>query len=739
MNANHLPGNMQGLIQALSPESNLSSLPPEDIKLIWQAYQTALDLAKANRPEDASQHLIHLLETAKILVHYRLDAEAVIAAFLYTFFNDISPGITLPEIEKRFGPNVAKLVDGVARLNQIDYLTSPNANNSVEQAKAEGFRKMFLAMVDDVRVVLIKLAARLHTMRVLHTLPAGKQNHIARETIEIMAPLANRLGIWQLKWELEDRAFRFLDPDSYKNIAAALEHSREEHKETLESIIQTVKELLAEAGYPKEDFEIYGRPKHIYSIYRKLRTPKYQGYGVERIYDKLGVRIITQNQRQCYAVLGLIHTHWEAVPGEFDDYISRKRESGYQSLHTAVKYGPGPNDIVEFQIRDRKMHYEAEYGVAAHWLYKEGVKRDSYVEEKIRWFKRMLVEFQQEGPEDFVNTLKSEFLDERVYCLSPAGDIYDLPQEATPIDFAYHVHTEVGHRCRGAKVNGRLVPLNYQLRNGDQVEILTVKRGGPSRDWLMPQLGLVKTSRARSKIRQWYRQQDREKSIAEGRAQIERELKRLSLTDISFEQLAQLLDYDKVEALFAAVGYGDISVQQITRRAVELLPHEEKDLELPAVRPRPEPASPTSVYIKGMGDLLTRLANCCNPLPGDPVIGYITRGRGATIHRQDCPNILNIADKERLIEADWGEETTETHPVKVLIEAFDRQGLLRDISTLIANEAISMSAATVETSKKDLLAKIMLTLEIADLDQLTQILTRLAQLPNIVEVRRQTG
>jgi GTP pyrophosphokinase len=729
-----LPGDLQDLLKWLSPENGLNGLTGNDKNLIWQAFDWAREFYPKTYGEEASHYLNQSLETAKILVAYKLDAEAVAAAFIHKLYE--ANEVSVENIRQKFGSRVIKLVDGVSKLNQIDRLQE---RNLARQTRHESLRKMFLAMVNDVRVILIELADRLQMMRTLNTLPEKERLRVARGTMEIMAPLANRLGIWNIKAELEDRAFRYLEPEAYKKISQALELSHEEHKETLENIISEVKELLDEASFSDTDVEISGRPKHIYSIYRKLNTPKYHGYGVERIYDKLGIRIIVSDARQCYEVLGLIHTRWPTIPGEFDDYISRQRQSGYQSLHTAVRYGSGANDIVEFQIRDRQMHYQAEYGIAAHWIYKEGIRHDSHLEEKIVWLKRMLAESQTDDADEFVDTLKSDVLHERVYCFSPRGDIFDLPQGATPIDFAYHVHTEVGHRCRGAKVNGRLVPLDYRLKSGDEVEILTVKHGGPSRDWLMPQLEMVRTSRARNKIRLWYRQQDREKSISEGRVQLERELKRLGLTNLSFEQLARLLDYDKIDNFLAAVGYGDISWQHISRKAAELHPEAGETFELPLVRPAVKPSSPTSVYIKGMGDLLTKLANCCRPVPGDAIIGYITRGRGATIHRQDCPNILKTSDRERLIEANWGEQSKDTHPVKIVIEAFDRQGLLRDISAVVADESINMTAANVETHKKDYRAKINVTLEIADLDQLSLVLSRLDQLPNVIEVRRQIG
>ncbi len=631
-----------------------------------------------------------------------------------------------------FGEEVASLVDGVTKLSQIDRLSS-EGRTSVEEQRAESLRKMFLAMVHDVRVVLIKLADRLHNMRTLGALPEDKRRRIAQETLDIFAPLANRLGFWQLKWELEDLSFRYLDPEMYHEIAQRIAERRGDRERQIAQVAAILKERLHEAGI---EAEVDGRPKHIYSIYRKMQR---KGLDFDQIYDVQGVRVIVDTVTDCYASLGVVHSLWTPIPGEFDDYIATPKDNMYQSLHTAV-VGPDGKPL-EVQIRTHEMHRTAEYGIAAHWRYKEGGKqRDLAFEKKIAWL-RSLMEWRQEvaSASEFLDSMKTDVFQDRVYVFTPKGEIIDLPAGSTPIDFAYHIHSEIGDRCRGAKVNGRLVSLDYQLRTGDQVEIITAKRGGPSRDWLNPHLGYVKTSRAQQKIRQWFKKQDRAENIAQGRAIVERELKRLGLEDVNLEQLGRALQYDKVDDLFAAVGYGDVSIQNLTTKALEIEREVAAELPLPPTTPqRPPTVSTSEVTVTGVGNLLTTLAKCCNPLPGDDIVGYITRGRGVTIHRRDCPNLLARTDRERLIQVDWGVAKRQTYPVKIEVSAYDRGGLLRDIAAVVADEKASMSAVNARTDKRDNTAIFTATLEIEDIDQLSRILTRIYRLPNVLEVRRQT-
>jgi len=693
----------------------------------------AFDLANqshANQQRASGEPYIqHCLAVAQMLAELRLDTAALAAALMHDTLEDTE--VTYQQLETQFGSEIATLVDGVTKLGQIDHLSGMSDRNIKEDTQAESLRKMFLAMVDDVRVVLIKLADRLHNMRTLSSLPEHKRKRIARETLEIFAPLANRLGIWQIKWELEDLALRHLEPGIYKEIATLIDERRPDRERYITKVVSQVREELKKANI---NAEVTGRPKHIYSIYRKMKR---KGVDFDQIYDVRGVRVTVETTRDCYAALGVIHSLWRPVPGEFDDYIATPKDNMYRSLHTAV-VGPEGKPL-EVQIRSYEMHYTAELGIAAHWRYKEGHKQDLVFDNKIAWL-RQLMEWRQEVTDahEFINSLKTDVFQDRVYTFTPKGDIMDLPAGSTPIDFAYHIHTEVGHRCRGAKANGRLVALDYQLRSGDQVEILTAKRGGPSRDWLNPHLGYVKTSRARSKIRQWFKRQNREENIIQGRETLERELKRLGLDETPYDQIAKKFSYDKVDDLMAAIGAGDINAHQIAGRALELAKPEEEFLEIPSVPAMPATAA-TGIRVSGVGDLLTHLARCCNPLPGDDIVGYITRGRGVTIHRRDCPNVLRTNDQERLIEVAWGRELMETHPVNVRVQAYDRQGLLRDIAAIVADEAINLSAANIATRKKDNIATMMVTLEIADIDQLSRVLARIERLPNVVEARRQTG
>jgi GTP pyrophosphokinase len=489
--------------------------------------------------------------------------------------------------------------------------------------------------------------------------------------------------------------------------------------------VAIIREKLEDAGI---NAEVTGRPKHIYSIYRKMKEKE---YGFEEIYDVRGVRILLEEIKNCYAVLGIVHSMWRPIPGQFDDYVAMPKDNLYQSLHTAV-IGPAGYPL-EIQIRTWQMHHVAEYGIAAHWRYKEQARRDLSLETRIAWL-RQVSEWRQETGDatQFVESLKSDVFPDRVYVFTPKGDIVDLPQGSTPVDFAYHIHTEIGNRCRGAKVNGRLVSLDHRLCTGDQIAILTSKRGGPSRDWLNPQLGYIKTVRARAKVRQWFRRQERAENAAQGHEVLEKELRRLGLEQTPFEEIARLFKYQSVDNFLAAVGAGDISPPQI---ATKLTDTEAQPLLFPeAVLPSP---SVVGVQVMGVGDLLTRLAKCCNPVPGDPITGYITRGKGITVHRRDCPNLRNVGDSERLIDIQWG-VTREAYPVDVQIDAFDRAGLLRDIAAMVADEGISMSAVNVSTHS-DNTATLLATLQISGIEQLRDVLSRIESLRDVLEVRRVKG
>jgi GTP pyrophosphokinase len=649
----------------------------------------------------------------------------VAAGLLHDTVEDTS--VTLKDLAVEFGPEVAKLVDGVTKLTQLPRVTRRDGKDGrtsrVELAK-ETLRKTFLAMGDDVRVVMIKLADRLHNMRTLSHLPPEKRSRIAQETLEIFAPLANRLGIWQMKWELEDLSFRYVHPEKYKAIAQSVSERRVDREKTLQTICDLLQRVLSEAGILAE---VTGRPKHLYSIYRKMER---KGVPFEMVYDVRGVRVIVESESDCYLALGVIHSHWKPIPGTFDDYIATPKDNFYQSLHTAVVYDDGKT--LEVQIRTPDMQENAELGIAAHWRYKEGRKRDDAYQQRILWLRR-LMEWRQDadGDTDFIDAMKSDVFDDRVYVFTPKGDIIDLPAGSTPIDFAYHIHSDIGHRCRGAKVSGKLVTLDYRLQTGDSVEILTAKRGGPSRDWLNPSLEMVKTQRARGKIRQWFKRQDREQNIANGRSLLERELHRLGIDSLTHEQIAKDLGYSQTDDLLAAIGCGDIHLGKIVAQVVK---EEEPELVLPIpTLPAERAAAGEEVSVLGVSGLLTARARCCSPAPGDPIVGYVTRGRGVTIHRQDCPNVLRVADRERLIQVGWGQER-RTYPVSVRIRAYDREGLMRDVSSLVANEGINMPSINATT--KNSLAVLNLELGVTDISQLSRVLNRLEALPNVLEACR---
>ncbi|MDH5511762.1 MAG: GTP diphosphokinase [Gammaproteobacteria bacterium] len=674
----------------------------------------------------------HSLAVSKILADLGLDHETIAAAILHDVVED--GGIALDDLKSEFGAAIAALVDGVTKMKVIQEFQGAPAGSRREHAQAESLRKMLLAMAEDVRVVFIKLADRLHNMRTLSALPEDSQKRIARETMDIFAPLANRLGIWQMKWELEDLAFRYLEPDTYRQIADTIAESRQDREDYIAQFVEALSRELTRSGIQAE---VTGRPKHIYSIWRKMQK-KAKHFG--QIHDVRAVRVLVGSVRDCYAALGVAHTLWQHIQGEFDDYIATPKENNYRSIHTAV-IGP-QGKTVEVQIRTHEMHRESELGVASHWRYKEGRAGDKNYDTKIAWL-RSLLEWKDEiaSASDFVDQFKSEVFSERVYVFTPKGNIADLPAGSTPLDFAYHIHTDIGHRCRGAKVNGQMVPLTHTLATGDRVEVLTVKEGGPSRDWLSPHLGYLHTSKARTRVNHWFREQNYDASVAAGRAVLEREFHRLGLSDIKFEKLAQRFEFHKVDDFLEAAGRGDIKPAQIMH-AMQEFTGQDFQAERPAVTPRaPGTVSkPSGVTIQGIGNLLTRMAKCCNPLPGDPIVGFITRGQGVTIHRQDCANALRHHDEhdERLIEVSWGAQAGVAYPVEVEVTAHDRGGLLRDITSLLANEKINVLGVRTLTDKNQV-AHMTFTLEIPDIGTLSRILALLDQIPNVMEVRRKAG
>lgn len=717
--------------------SNYSQI---DREMIEKAYHFAENAHMGQKRASGQPYLSHCVAVAVILSDLEVAPSLVMAGLLHDVIEDTP--VTLEEVKKNFGETVANFVDGVTKLTSLPTisradqhedelkpvdLTESYSTSRKAELTAETLRKTFLAMGDDVRVVLIKLADRLHNMRTLGYLPESRQKKVAQETLDIFAPLANRLGIWQIKWELEDLGFRYLNPEKYKEIANHLSEQRLNREKDIQDIQEVLQKTLIKSDIKAS---ISGRPKHIYSIYKKMQR-KDQTF--EMVRDLRGVRIIVENVENCYKVLGIIHMHWRPIPGEFDDYIAAQKANNYQSLHTAVIYDDGKP--LEVQIRTEEMHRNAEYGIAAHWRYKEGstLISDDY-EQKVSLLRSLMIWRQEvDDAQEFMEGMKTDVFRDRVYILTPKGDIIDLPTGSTPIDFAYQVHTNIGHRCRGAKINGKLVSLDYILRTGDQVEILTAKKGGPSRDWLNQTLGMVKTSRARSKIKQWFKLQDREQNLAQGKILLEKEFKRLGLKQVDLEALVKEFPVKTLDDLYVGIGCGDIPIGRVINQIADLQKQslQEEFSLVPSTTVLS--GKPGSIIVMGLKGIATTPAHCCNPMPGDEIIGYITRGRGATIHRSDCPNVLRVKEKERLIKVSWG-EASETFPVSIEIKAYDRQGLMSDVSTVLSNENVRLIDLSLKMTQH--IVNIFLVVEISGINELSRLLTRLENLPNVLEARR---
>ncbi|MDH5388016.1 MAG: GTP diphosphokinase [Gammaproteobacteria bacterium] len=663
------------------------------------------------------------LDVALLLSELGSDETTLIVSLLSTTQLMESPEAA--DLESVFGEKIFSMVKNVRQLHAFQ---AYDIDDTPDQA--ERLRRMLLSMVDDVRVVLIKLAYRVQRLRQLKYAEPEQQRAVAQETLDIFSPIANRLGIGQLKWELEDLSFRYLEPETYQRIASYLDEKREEREDFIVQVVATLKQELEAAGVKAE---VYGRPKHIYSIWKKM-TSKNRDF--DELFDVRAVRIVVENIADCYMTLGLVHGLWRHIEKEFDDYIANPKDNGYQSLHTAVRNEQGKP--FEIQIRTKPMDEFAEHGVAAHWRYKEGQQADASIQASINSLRKLL-DPEQTRDEDLLDNFRTEMFHDRVYVLTPEGRVIDLPQGATPIDFAYAVHTEVGHRCRGAKVNGRIVQLTYELKNGEQVEILTSKESLPVRDWLIPHLSYTKTSRARNRIRSWFRHQDRDKNLVEGKALYEREIKRQGVRP-DIEVLLKACKQDSIDELFVSIGNGDFSLSQLS----SLLQGQktgDQEAEIPILpRPRGRSEKPSSgqIDVRGVGNLLTTMANCCKPVPGDDIIGFITRGKGVSIHRKDCTNIMNLNrdDFARLIEVDWGRDDNEAYAVSLVINAIDRQGLLGDIITTLANEKVNVNAVNTLSDKNEQSARMVVTVEVHDLQQLTRIMDKIGQLPNVIEVLR---
>ena len=695
-------------------------LPPEKLAKVEEAYHFASEAHQGQVRKSGEPYLEHPLEVALTLAELQLDASSLAAALLH----DVSEncGIPISEIEAKFGSEVAKLVDGTTRLGK---LSGRGEGVADRQVQAENLRKMLVAMAEDLRVVFIKLADRLHNMRTLDALSPERRRSIAQETLEIYAPLAHRLGIWELKWQMEDLSFRYLEPEKYRKVARLIAARRVRRESVIAQVIQILGVEFDGVGLKAE---ISGRPKHIYSIHQKIERYAALGKNFDNIHDLLAIRVLVNTVPDCYSAVGVIHSLWRPLPGDFDDYIANPKPNGYQSLHTVVMYGATP---LEIQIRTYEMHHIAGFGVAAHWRYKEGKKKDIHFEERIGWL-RQLIEWRRElsGAEEFLESVKTDIFIDQVFAYTPKGEIKDLPKGATPLDFAYRIHTELGHRCIGARVNGRLVPLNYQLKNGDIVDIMTTKGAKkPSLDWLNPQLGYIKTSHAREKIRQWFRKQERTENIERGRELLEKEMRRLGIKLSSREELAKLFKYDDLDGFLAAIGYGGISTHQI---AVKLSAQQEQPEGITGAI-LPKQTVPT-VNVLGVRDMLTHLAQCCHPVPGDKIIGYITRSRGVSIHRQDCYNIIHEDEKERLVLVDW-RSVDALYPVNIRVDVWDRVGVMRDITTIVAEEKVNIAAAN-SVRHDDHTVTEYFTLETSGLAQLSRLLGKIEGARGVISVTR---
>jgi GTP pyrophosphokinase len=696
--------------------------PQADLDPVGRAFDMAVEAHAGQKRASGEAYVTHPVASAQILADLGIDPIAVQAALLHDVPEDTE--FSLADVEERFGTEVAHLVDGVTKLSKF-------STHTHEQQQAENIRKMFLAMAEDIRVVLIKLADRLHNMRTLAPLPADKQQRIARQTMEIYAPLAERLGIWQIKWELEDLAFKALEPDRFRELAKLLDTRRKGREGFIDSAIEELRPALAAAGI---EAELQGRPKHIYSINKKMQR---KGAGFEEIYDVYAIRCLVEEVKDCYAALGVAHSIWRPIPGQFDDYIAVPKNNLYQSLHTAVIVSEGKP--LEIQIRTHAMHQVSEVGIAAHWRYKEGSRSDREYDAKLAWL-RQLMDWQREVSDatEFVEGIKLDIFQDQVFVFTPRGDVKDLPAGSTPLDFAYRIHTDVGHRCIGAKVNNRLVPLDYRLKNGDIVEIVTTKgEHGPSRDWL----NVVRTSHAREKIRAWFKRQERDDNIVHGRESFERELRRLarkSIQSVGLDKIAEVAkqyNYENLDDFYAAIGYGAVGAQQVVMRLGVV---DDAELTLPTTAPPTVPERTGGVRVKGVGDLLVRFAKCCHPIPGDPIQGFITRGKGVTVHLRSCPTVMNEREVSRLIEVEWEAAATQTYPIAIRIEAYDRTGLLSDITQVVAEAKVNILAANVNV-QQDHTAVVIATLQVASVSQLARVMGRIEQLKDVISVQRDLG
>ncbi|MEE8426988.1 MAG: bifunctional (p)ppGpp synthetase/guanosine-3',5'-bis(diphosphate) 3'-pyrophosphohydrolase [Woeseiaceae bacterium] len=677
-------------------------------------------------PPDMSATIAEGREIAAVVASLGMPPDVIAAAHVYPLVRDHY--IQEKTLENNDLKDISRLVIGLLELRRFTLPPQWRPGQALAVRQSEALRKMLLAVVSDVRLVLVRIAEQLYRLRQAKTGPESEQQALAIETREVYAALASRLGVWQLKWELEDLAFRYLDAATYKTIAGTLNEKRAEREEFIERVKALLQGELAEAGI---EAEITGRPKHIYSIWRKMQR---KNRGLESLYDIHAVRVLVNDVKDCYAALGVVHNLWSYLPGEFDDYVANPKDNDYQSLHTAV-IGPD-SKTVEVQIRSHDMHRQAELGVASHWRYKEGGSAPAAFDQKIRFLRNMLEPTGDDS--DLLDQIRDDVFEDHVYAVSPKGEVIELAAKATPLDFAYHVHTQVGHRCRGAKVNGRIVPLTYKIRNGEQIEILTGSQAQPSRDWLSPKLGYLASARARAKVRSWFRQQDRDQHLRQGREIMERELTRLNVKDVATDAVASQLNLRDTNALYISLGAGDLTSASIATALQQL-----RGTEMPrSIRrkrsSRRKENKPDAIAVSGVGDLLCNYSRCCRPVPPEPIVGYITQGRGVSIHRQDCGNFLGLNRKhpERIIEVSWGASDSSTYPVDLTLRAYDRNGLLRDISTVLADEDANVTDLQGHTDKHSMQTVMQISIEVSDLPTLSTTITRLEQIANVISVKR---
>lgn len=709
--------------------------PHYDLSRIIKAYNFAEDAHSGQFRKSGEKYFTHPINVALILAELELDESSVIAGLMHDVIEDTK--YTFEDISKEFGEEIALLVDGVTKLGKFNYETK-------EERQAENLRKMFLAMAKDIRVILIKLADRLHNMRTLRYMNEKKKKEKAMETLEIYAPIAHRLGISRIKWELEDLSLRYMDPEGYYDLVDKVAKKRKVREEYINLVIDKLKSNLKNLDI---DYDIYGRPKHFYSIYKKM---VYQHKSFEEIFDLTAIRVLVDNIKDCYGVLGIVHTLWKPIPGRFKDYIAMPKPNMYQSIHTTV-IGP-KGEPFEIQIRTWEMHRIAEYGIAAHWKYKEGKVEEGKLDQKLTWL-RQLLEWQRElkDPKEFMESLKIDLFTNQVFVFTPKGDVIELPIGSTPIDFAYKIHSAIGNSCIGAKVDGRIVPLDYKLKTGNIVDVLTSSNSnGPSRDWLK----FVKSTHAKNKIKQWFKKERKEDNINRGKELLERDIKRQGYT---FKELAKAdwmnsivkqMRFNSIDDLYAAIGYGGIGLNQVVPKLKENYrqEHKENDKKEDAVNvqdkipvQKPKKVRTQGVKVKGIDNILVRFARCCSPLPGDDIVGYITRGRGITVHRKDCPNIENIpGGVERLIDVHWDNDKKSSYKTEIQVIAPDRKGLLSEITNIISEAKLHVTAVNAKTTKEKI-AIINLTIEISSTDQLTKVINKFKSMAEVIDVKRVTS